>query len=52
MVTGQSVALVQCNIIDVCSDVTQDKSQGMKDTVEKVSKLMGEARNYGTYTEW
>ena len=32
-------------------DVTKDKSEYMKETVEKIKKLMGEARNYGPTPE-
>ena len=29
------------------TDITTDKSNMMKDTVEKIAKLMGPTRNYG-----
>ena len=31
------------------SDAMKDTSENMIDTVEKIKKIMGEARNYGEY---
>ena len=39
-------------ILHYHSDIVNDKSQMMKDTVEKIAKLMGPTRNYGMICIW
>ena len=36
---------------DLFVDVVNDTSEDMKDTVEKIKKMMGDARNYGPTPE-